>query len=105
LGQCALAGYMATNFLVALHIKPWRAVNDLERLDTFNGILLAPNLDKAFDLGYISFNEHGGIKLSEFIETPEKLGIEHDMKIELLCSIKITWLIIVRVFLGVDLID
>ena len=82
-GQCALTGYMATNFLVASHIKPWRAANDVERLDAFNGILLLPNLDKAFDLGYISFNENGAVKLSEFIETPEKLGITVDMGIQL----------------------
>jgi hypothetical protein len=82
-GQCALTGYVATNFLVASHIKPWRAANDVERLDTFNGILLVPNLDKAFDLGYISFNECGAIKLSDFIETPEKLGITVDMGIQL----------------------
>ena len=82
-GQCALTGYTATNFLVASHIKPWRAANDVERLDAFNGILLVPNLDKAFDLGYISFNENGAVKLSEFIETPEKLGIEYDMKVQL----------------------
>jgi hypothetical protein len=82
-GQCALTGYTATNFLVASHIKPWRAANDVERLDAFNGILLLPNLDKAFDLGYISFNEGGAVKLSEFIETPEKLGINSDMKIQL----------------------
>lgn len=82
-GRCALTGYMATNFLVASHIKPWRAANDVERLDTFNGILLLPNLDKAFDLGYISFNEDGGVKLSEFIETPDKLGITDSMGIQL----------------------
>jgi predicted restriction endonuclease len=82
-GQCALTGYAATNFLVASHIKPWRAANDVERLDAFNGILLLPNLDKAFDLGYISFNENGAVKLSEFIETPEKLGISVNMGIQL----------------------
>lgn len=82
-GQCALTGYMATNFLVASHIKPWRAANDVERLDAFNGILLLPNLDKAFDLGYISFNEKGAVKLSEFIEAPERLGITDGMGIQL----------------------
>lgn len=82
-GQCALTGYRATNFLVASHIKPWSAANDVERLDSFNGILLLPNLDKAFDLGYISFKEDGSVKLSEFIETPENLGITSDMAIQL----------------------
>lgn len=82
-GQCALTGFAATNFLVAGHIKPWRDANNIERLDTFNGILLVPNLDKAFDLGYISFNEYGEIKISDFIETPRKLGIKEDMKLHL----------------------
>jgi len=77
---CALTGYQSTQFLVASHIKPWRAANDSERLDKYNGILLLPNLDKAFDLGYISFTEHGNILTSEFIESPKTLGIHKNMK-------------------------
>ncbi len=80
---CALTGYQLPQFLVASHIKPWRAANDKERLDTFNGILLLPNLDKAFDLGYISFTENGQIKVSEFVESPGNLGIQETMQINL----------------------
>ena len=80
---CAVTGYQSTQFLVASHIKPWRAANSTERLDTYNGILLLPNLDKAFDLGYITFTERGGIKTSEFIESPYTLGIEASIKINL----------------------
>ena len=80
---CALTGYESTQFLVASHIKPWRAADNNERLDKYNGLLLLPNLDKAFDLGYISFCERGNILKSEFIESPELLGIKDDMKIEL----------------------
>lgn len=80
---CAVTGYESTQFLVASHIKPWRDANNRERLDTYNGILLLPNLDKAFDLGYISFNERGRIIASEFIESPDVLGIQDGMKIEL----------------------
>ena len=78
---CALTGYQSAQFLVASHIKPWRDANDTERLDKYNGILLLPNLDKAFDLGYISFTDKGVIKTSEFIESPETLGISENMKI------------------------
>ncbi len=78
---CALTGYQSTQFLVASHIKPWRDANNVERLDKYNGILLLPNLDKAFDLGYISFTDKGVIKTSEFIESPEILGISENMKI------------------------
>jgi len=67
---------------VASHIKPWRASDDKERLDGYNGILLLPNLDKAFDLGYISFTNKGEIKTSEFIESPKTLGIKKNMKID-----------------------
>jgi predicted restriction endonuclease len=79
---CALTGYQSTQFLVASHIKPWRNANDTERLDKYNGILLLPNLDKAFDLGYISFTDKGEIKTSEFIESPKILGINENMKIK-----------------------
>ena len=41
---CAVTGFKDTNLLVASHIKPWCASNNAERLDLFNGLLLAPNL-------------------------------------------------------------
>lgn len=81
-GKCALTGYSDVRLLVASHIKPWRDSDNKERLDPYNGLLLLPNLDKAFHLGYISFTEKGVIKTSEFIESPRKLGISKKMKIE-----------------------
>lgn len=80
---CAVTGYQSARFLVASHIKPWRASNNEERLDTYNGLLLLPNLDKAFDLGYISFEESGKVKISEALEEHQKLGIMKGMKINL----------------------
>ena len=79
---CAITGYEMKQFLVASHIKPWSKSSNEERLDVFNGILLLPNLDKAFDLGYISFEENGQIKTSDFIESPSVLGIRDDMRID-----------------------
>jgi len=80
---CALTGYQSTQFLVASHIKPWRHADNNERLDPYNGLLLLPNLDKAFDLGYISFEESGKIRISSFIESVTTLGIQEEMKITL----------------------
>ena len=80
---CALTRYADTQFLVASHIKPWRKSEHHERLDPYNGLLLLPNLDKAFDLGYISFEEKGKIKISGLIDQPEKLGIKRSMRIDL----------------------
>jgi putative restriction endonuclease len=82
-GRCAVTGYSDVRLLVASHIKPWRDSNNIERLDPHNGLLLLPNLDKAFDLGYITFSEKGSITISDFIEAPRILGINKKMKIKL----------------------
>lgn len=80
---CAVTGFKDTNLLVASHIKPWRWCNSLERLDQFNGLLLTPNLDKAFDSGLITFLPAGPINLSPLLSEPEKLGISADMRVAL----------------------
>ncbi len=78
-GGCAVTGYRNTQLLVASHIKPWRDSNNDERLDRFNGLLLLANIDKAFDLGFISFNDDGKILISKFLEKPSVLGLEEGM--------------------------
>jgi putative restriction endonuclease len=80
---CSVTGFRDTNLLVASHIKPWRASNNTERLDPFNGLLLTPNLDKAFDLGMLTFAPDGHIKLSPLLTEPQKLGLSTEMKISL----------------------
>ena len=61
---CAVTGAACIAVLRASHIKPWRDSSNAERLDHFNGLLLTPNLDAAFDSGYISFDNSGRIMLS-----------------------------------------
>lgn len=80
---CAVTGFRDTSLLVASHIKPWRASNNAERLDPFNGLLLAPNLDRAFDLGLLTFAPDGHIKLSPLLTEAQKLGISTEMKVSL----------------------
>lgn len=80
---CALTGFSDTRFLVASHIKPWRNSDNRERLDRFNGLLLLPNLDKVFDLGFITFRPHGGIEISRRLENERLLGISKNMHIQL----------------------
>jgi predicted restriction endonuclease len=82
-GRCALTGFRNVRFLVASHIKPWRSSDHKERLDPYNGLLLLPNIDKAFDLGYISFANKGKIIVSEHLEEPHKLCITRDMRVKL----------------------
>ena len=62
---CAVTGTDCIPLLKASHIKPWRISNNRERLDLFNGLLLSPNLDAAFDTGFITFDDQGKIVLSD----------------------------------------
>lgn len=80
---CAVTGFKDVNLLVASHIKPWRSSNSSERLNPFNGLLLTPNLDKAFDAGLVTFTHSGPIALSPLLTEPDKLGISTGMRVEL----------------------
>ncbi|RLD18453.1 MAG: HNH endonuclease [Bacteroidetes bacterium] len=81
--RCALTGFSNVRFLIASHIKPWRKAENQERLDPFNGLLLMPNLDKVFDLGFITFTEKGKIIVSEHLDDAESIGVTRDMSIVL----------------------
>ncbi len=70
------------SLLKASHIKPWRVSNDYERLDHFNGLLLVPNLDTAFDSGLIAFRDSGEVIISTLFKDPQTLGVDHLMSIE-----------------------
>lgn len=78
---CAITKYQNHSFLIASHIKPWAKSNNEERLDPFNGLLLLANIDKAFDLGYISFDDRGRILISEQLDEYKALGINEQMKV------------------------
>lgn len=63
-GSCAVTQCKDPSFLIASHIKPWsECITRAERLSPDNGLLLSPNLDKAFDRGLISFNDNFKILL------------------------------------------
>lgn len=64
-GRCAVTELSQAGLLRASHIKPWaQCTTDAERLDVFNGLLLAPHLDAAFDSGLITFAEDRSMMLS-----------------------------------------
>jgi hypothetical protein len=73
-GRCAVTGLDLTEVLRASHAKPWAdCQTDAERLDVFNGFLLAPDLDALFDRGLITFNGEGFMVLGSGISV-EQLG-------------------------------
>ena len=81
--SCAITGCNSLDLLRASHIKPWRDSDNAERLDIYNGLLLVPNLDNAFDRGYISFDNEGKIIISDKLSNNDrnKLGIHSRMKL------------------------
>ena len=83
-GRCAVTGVKEQQLLMASHIKPWRdCATDVERLDVFNGLLLAAHLDKAFDAGLISFAGDGAILFSDrfAIEDRHVFGLNASMRL------------------------
>lgn len=82
-GKCAVTNCQRIEILRASHIKPWRESNNAERLDVYNGLLLIPNLDVAFDSGFITFADDGKILISDSLGDKDrlKLGINPDLRI------------------------
>ncbi len=80
---CAVTGYKDSRLLVASHIKPWSDSSNEERLDVYNGLLLLPNLDAAFDSGLITFDESGRIRISSIFQNAQQLGITSNLSVKL----------------------
>jgi hypothetical protein len=73
-GRCAVTGLSVISLLRASHIKPWaKCDSDDERLDVFNGLLLAPNLDALFDAGWVTFQDTGEIKIADELSAEDRM--------------------------------
>ena len=78
-GRCAITGLDVPDLLRASHIKPWVDCNtDAERLDIFNGLLLAPHLDAAFDSGFITVDEDGTVIISDALPSSARSTLRID---------------------------
>ncbi|RKH14597.1 HNH endonuclease [Corallococcus sp. CA047B] len=77
-GTCPLTRIQIPELLRASHIKPWSKSTDRERLDPFNGLLLAVHFDTLFDQGYISFTDEGELLLAQALGAAERdvFGLE-----------------------------
>jgi len=80
---CSVTGCSQVEILKASHIKPWRDCTNDERLNVYNGLLLLPNLDACFDIGFISFGDEGKILISSQLSDTAlaQLGIKRDMEL------------------------
>jgi hypothetical protein len=82
--RCAISGLAVQELLRASHIKPWAdCESDAERLDIFNGFLLAPHFDAAFDAGLITVGDEGEILFSELLgkEARRLLGFDRPFRL------------------------
>lgn len=82
-GACAVTGVSEPAVLRASHIKPWRDATAAERLDLYNGLLLAAHLDALFDAGLITFDPEGRMVVSPLLASEDRsqLGVVDDMRL------------------------
>lgn len=88
-GVCAVLGVAEPRLLRASHIRPWSECgSDAERLDVYNGLLLAAHLDAAFDAFLISFDDDGCILISSTLTETDRsaLGIHRDLRLSKIAS-------------------
>ncbi len=83
-GTCCITRLDVSRLLRASHIRPWAECDDDEqRLDVFNGLLLAPHLDALFDQGLMTVQDSGEVLLSREITTERRLtlGLPEEMTV------------------------
>lgn len=83
-GACAVTGIQLPSLLRASHAKPWaECATDGERLNVFNGFLLAAHLDALFDCGLITFDDDGGAQFSPKVDSTirSELGIARPLRL------------------------
>lgn len=86
-GRCAITDLAVPELLRASHIKPWAdCSSDAERLDIWNGLLLAPHLDAAFDRGFITVADGGAVVLSPRLDAAARatLGLDEPLRVRAL---------------------
>lgn len=83
-GRCAVTGLAVPELLRASHIKPWAdCETDADRLDVFNGLLLAPHFDADFDAGFITVAEDATVVVSDALcsDARASLGIDRPLTV------------------------
>ena len=83
-GKCCVTGLDVPELLRASHIRPWaQCETDEQRLDLFNGLLLAPHLDALFDAGLMTVDAGGVVQLSAKLaaEQRDALGLPAELKV------------------------
>lgn len=85
--RCPVTGLAVPELLRASHIKPWAACQgeeEWQRLDVFNGLLLAPHIDALFDAYLVTFDEESVMVVAPELDTQSReiLGVATPLRIE-----------------------
>lgn len=84
-GKCCVTGLDLSELLRASHIRPWaKCETDEQRLDVFNGLLLAPHLDALFDAGLMTVDDEGAVIVAAELtaEQQQLLGLPAAMTVQ-----------------------
>jgi predicted restriction endonuclease len=79
-----VTGLDVPELLRASHIRPWaQCETDEQRLDVFNGLLLAPHLDALFDAGLMTVTEDSKVEISSLLSSDQRssLGLQAEMAV------------------------
>jgi predicted restriction endonuclease len=72
-GQCCITGIKIPELLRASHIRAWSECDsDRDRLDVFNGLLLAAHIDAAVDSGLLSIGRDGAMLISPRLKMTDR---------------------------------
>lgn len=83
-GCCPLTGIVEPALLRASHIVPWsECVDDAERLDPMNGLLLSALWDAAFDRALVTFDDEGAPLFSAALDEAARKALIWDAPITL----------------------
>ncbi len=82
--KCPITDINDERLLIASHIKPWHFSNNIERMDTNNGLILSVLFDKLFDRGLITFSLDKEIKISNSLSSDniKRIGIENNQIVD-----------------------
>lgn len=83
-GACSVTGIAVPELLRASHAKGWsECTSDADRLNVYNGFLLAAHLDALFDRHLMTFDNNGGAVFAPAIDDAlkAKLGLTGQVKL------------------------
>ena len=81
---CVVTSVTDPDILIACHIKDHaRCKSEAEKYSEYNGFTMTPTIHHLFDIGYLTFNQDGEMKLSDFFRNMDRarLNLNHTVRL------------------------